>query len=229
LSVRTLAGQALHADPKVPARFNQRVAQLITEARARTRRITGIDAAPPAIYVHASTAMLRQREAIGNRRVAFYEGALHVAYVPREQELSHQLFDGVNHEYVHHALLSRGIHGPSWLQEALAMQASRERGPDIELQPPGLDLRVMAEESPHQAQPEQAARFYGQAKRMLSLLQELCGGEPDCDDRELVAALADGAPADGFFEDVIAARSPSTEQSPLELWQGYLDGVRPEP
>lgn len=224
--IQTLSGLTLHADSNVPLRELQRVAELVTAARERVRLITGINAGPPAIYVHANAKKLAQRAGLDARRVVFYEAALHIAYIPEEQAPGRELLDGVNHEYVHYALQSRGIVGPSWLEEGLAMQASREQAHDVELHPPGLDLREMAEVSPHRAPSELAERFYAQAQRMLELLQELCGTEPGCNDRELVKARADGAPPDGFFEDVIAARAPSAQQPPQELWQSYLAGLR---
>ncbi|MDF3066928.1 MAG: hypothetical protein K0R38_2529 [Polyangiaceae bacterium] len=217
----------VHFDFAVAPSVALHIARVVFGASLDVHRATGLRVPPPAVYVHRDLVTLRSYSCLPSNAVAFYDGAIHVPDPSKDEGLEIEIRRSVVHEYTHHALFSAGIREPIWFQEGLAMHVALEPWRNFDITPPGLDMRDMVTGFPHTAPPKLSERFYGQAYQMLELLQSLCGPQPDCDNRQLVKALVEGAPAATFFEDMIAARAPRSQVSPLELWRMYFGGLRP--
>jgi hypothetical protein len=220
-------GVDLRFDFAVDPSAVRRIARLVFSGKEDVQGATGLRVAPPTVYVHRDLATLRKYSCLPSNAVAFYDGAIHLPDWSKNEELEDEVERSVLHEYTHHALLSAGIREPIWFQEALAMRVAREPWRNFDITPPGLELRDMVEGFAHTASAKAAERFYGQAYQMLEFLQGLCGNAVGCETRQLVKALAEGAPASTFFQDSISVRAPRSRVPPLELWQMYFSGLRP--
>lgn len=220
-------GIEIHFDFTVESSSIRSIAALVLDARLAVRETTGLKVEPPAIYVHRDLATLRKYSCLPDNAVAFYDGAIHLPDFSKDDALEREVGFSVLHESTHHALIGSGIREPIWFQEGLAMHVAREPWRNFDITPPGFDMRDMVDGFPHTASPKTAERFYGQAYQMVEFLQSLCGMKPDCDTRQLVTALAEGAPVTTFFQDMISARAPRSRVAPLQLWQMYFSGLRP--
>jgi hypothetical protein len=222
-----VGAQRLYADRAVEGRVVSHTARLLGFARDEVQRATELTTEPPDIYVHRDLATLQKYSCVVGNVVAFYDGAMHLADVADDRKLRVELWYSVVHEYTHHALHSHGIREPIWFQEGLAMHVAREPWRGFDITPPGFDVRDMSDGFPHTATPKTAERFYGQAYQMLEFLRGLCQAKPDCGYPVLVRQLEQGAAPSTFFADTIALLAPSSEVTPLELWQMYFSGLRP--
>jgi hypothetical protein len=219
----------LYADPTVSPLVAERVGRSVAgEVRDFVVRGTGLDAEPPAVYLHATAEAMRRYACVNDAAVAFYDGAIHLVDLSGQRGGGLEMLRSLLHEYTHHVLMQHGIDEPIWFQEGLAMHVAEGPWKNFHVTPPGIDLPEMVDGFPHTAPADYARRFYAQAYVMLSFLHELCHGSYLCRDAAMVQALTDGSTSpEELFEWTIEHLEPRANQPAWELWQSYLD--RPEP
>jgi hypothetical protein len=213
------------AERTVPEASVSFLRSILPELPVLTRTVLGIDAPLPPIYLYPSVEALRRNSCVNQAAVAYYDGAIHVAFLPNDP--SHgELRKSLAHEYAHHVLISQGVEGPTWFQEGEAMVVAREWSTDYRFDSGLLDLDTMSEAFPHTASLAFARDFYGQAYTMVTFLARLGTEKGWVVDSasELVQELATHrvAPED-LFEWAVVHRLPGLTSRPLVVWEDFVE------
>jgi hypothetical protein len=114
----------IRADPSVAADVPAWIADEVRRPNRRFAELFDSVSLPLSVYVYRDVAQLHRFACVNPAADAYYDGALHVSAVPRD---GGSIRNVVAHELVHHALTSRGVTRPTWLQEGLAMHVASER------------------------------------------------------------------------------------------------------
>jgi hypothetical protein len=110
---------------------------------------------------------LRATSCTADGVAADYDGALHVAVTDRDGRQS------VMHQYAHHALTSRGLLGPAWAREGIALLIASEswwRKPRWlkQVASTPVDLAAMERDLPETMLKDEAALFSARAAALVS-------------------------------------------------------------
>jgi hypothetical protein len=213
------------AERTVPEATLSVLRSILSELPMLTRTVLGVDAPLPRVYVYPSVDVLRANSCINGAAVAYYDGAIHVAFLPNDR-LHGELRKSLAHEYAHHVLVSHGVEGPAWFHEGEAMVVAREWWTEYRFESGPLGLETMTEAFPHTASPAFALNFYGQAYTMVTFLARLGTGKGRVVDSaaELVQELAAHrvAPED-LFEWAVVHRLPGLTSPPLSVWENFAE------
>jgi hypothetical protein len=210
----------VHRDPEVEPSLPEDIQKGLGKIKHRTG--TGLEAPFPAIYVYPTVEALREHSCASANVAAYYDGAIHVAATVG-------ILRDLQHEYTHHVLVTNGIERPLWLQEGLAMRATRDeqhetRAAWLTWKDRPLSMERMVNLFPATADPDDVATFYGQAYHMTHMLERLCLTRPTCGPRDLFDALHSGeATPETLFEWAVQRRgSDLVAKTRLPVWEDYL-------
>ncbi|HET9957285.1 MAG TPA: hypothetical protein VFQ61_22460, partial [Polyangiaceae bacterium] len=204
--------KGLFAYPNAPAEVIEQVRREVPSLPSRVQAFLGLTSEPPAVYVHRDPQALRDYSCVNATAVAYYDGNMHVSLsggIRFRQELTISL----EHEYVHHALMSHGVGQPIWFQEGAAMVFAQENWEDYRFTTQLIPLESMSRAFAHTAKPEGARAFYLQAYAMVRLLRAVWRDPARSSEHALLdALLAQQATPEGLFEWALEQRMGHLER-----------------
>lgn len=211
---------SLYFDPSVPQLAVDKLLDALTRIEALTSARLGLSSSAPDVLLYRNADQLRQATRVSPRTVSYYDGAIHLAWDPKDDFLN-----SLKHEYTHHALFSHGLRRPVWFQEGVAMTLGGELE-WLTWRPKGplLPIQSMVQTFPQTADAESAEAFYGQAFAMTVFLSKLCQNSTPCSVRDLVNALDSGAVRpEGLFDWAVSKRGADLVRTArLPLWDDYV-------
>jgi hypothetical protein len=213
----------LYVYPGAPLEVVAQVSREVPALPARAKAFLGLESEPPAIYVHKNPESLRAYSCVNSAAVAYYDGSIHLSVIAGDtarEELSKSL----EHEYVHHALLSSDIERPIWFQEGAAMVFAGESWEQYRFVAEPIPLETMVEAFAHTANPEATRAFYLEAYAMVRLLQGLWQDKTKSSEQDLVALLtSERATPESLFEEALRERAGTLDRPPLALLETFIE------
>src|SRR6185295_6161352 len=157
----------LFVDPRLPASLDQPLLSALSRAERDVGEALGLLPARPEVFAYFDLELLRKTSCVGDASAGFYDGALHLMVTRRG------LPERLGQQYARHALVSRGLVGPSWAREGMALLVAREtwwREPGWLARVAGapVDLEAMEREWPDALPQREAGLFYARAAAMCS-------------------------------------------------------------
>jgi len=222
----------IYAHPDAPPSASLAIALQLPGVHRRTTDKLWLSADPPSkVFLYGNVEALQAHSCVGPPSVAYYDGAIHVALDKRlasHREMQERwLSKSLEHEYVHHVLISNDVFEPIWFQEGAAMMLARDSPPNFvqvaRLHP--IRLHEMVSARPTQGSAEEARLFYAQSYLMIEFLERLCLNRIGCGSGELVAALKSGrATPETLFDWAVSERAADlVHTSRLPLWDDYFE------
>jgi hypothetical protein len=210
------------AYPGVPGGALEVLRRVVPGLAARAETFLGLGSEIPVIYLHKSPQALRQYACVNDATVAYYDGSIHLSVSVGDNFVS-EITNSVEHEYVHHVLLSHDITRPIWFQEGAAMIFAKESWAQYRFVTQPIPLATMVEAFAHTSKPEQAEAFYMEAYGMVRLLQTLWKKSEPSSEADLVDALLDRqVTPDALFQTALHERSPESKLAPLDQLQAFI-------
>jgi hypothetical protein len=156
----------LYIDPRLPGLAHAPLIDHLQSAERDASAALKAEVARPDVFAYFDRELLLAAACTNDDVVAYYDGALHVVFSDADVRQS------VVHEYTHHVLMSRGMLGPAWAQEGIAMNVAREswwRGQWLgRVMESPFSLEAMEEGIPYKMTSEQAVLFYVQSAAMVT-------------------------------------------------------------
>jgi hypothetical protein len=199
---------------------------------------------PPPIYIYPSVDDLRQYSCANPSAVAYYDGSIHLSAITRTRKhktrtphanavldgiertiARNELNNSLQHEYVHHLLMSNGVSRPFWLQEGAAMVIAKEEPFYFSTKSTSTPIlpSQMVGPLPQNASFDVANAFYRQAYAMTHFLEQRCRLRINCGLSEWVQALNSGdANPESLFDWAIARSGDEPNRTNAALiWDEY--------
>ena len=157
----------LYVDPHLPSAVDADLLQELDHTEREVGTALGVLPARPDVFAYFDRELLQKSSCADEASSAFYDGALHAVVTQRG------MLQRLLRQYARHALVSRGVIGPSWAREGIALAIAGERwwlepswlaqivSKPIELDALEHDLPDTTSESPAQL-------FYARAAAMVS-------------------------------------------------------------
>jgi hypothetical protein len=157
----------VYVDPRLPGSVDAPFLQELDQAERELASALGVLPQRPDVFAYFDRELLQTKSCADESLSDFYDGALH-AVVTRDGMLQRLL-----RQYARHALVMRGLIGPSWAREGIALEIAREdawREPKVlaGLANTPADLDALEHELPDIASAQQAQLFYARAAAMVS-------------------------------------------------------------
>ena len=206
-----------HVAPEISDATVLVVTEHLRRVTDETAALAAMPITAPPLVIYNRLQDLLNTACVNPAALAYYDGALHVSVDVDAATLRQNL----QHEIVHHALVSRGVQAPMWLQEGLAMRNAHEvwwANPQFGLLSWGLryhhPFARMVHAFPHTTSEAAATAVYFQS---LMMVQSLVAQGGDTRPWRLVDALASWqvSPDDAYAWGV-ATSDPQQQET---LWR----------
>lgn len=157
----------VYVDPRLPRSADAPLLQELEQAEREVASALGVMPLRPDVFAYFDQELLQNKSCADESLNAFYDGALHAVVTQRG------MLQRLLRQYARHALVSRGLVGPSWAREGIALEIAGERG----WQEPSLlarvastatDLDALEHELPDIESASQAQLFHARAAAMVS-------------------------------------------------------------
>jgi hypothetical protein len=157
----------LFVDDRLPSSLDLPLLSALERAERDVGEALGLLPVRPEVFAYFDLDLLRASSCVGDGAAAFYDGALHVMVTRRG------LPERLAQQYARHALVSRGLVGPSWAREGMALLVAREtwwREPGwlARIASAPVDLEAMERDLPDALPQREAGLFYARAAAMCS-------------------------------------------------------------
>jgi hypothetical protein len=164
-------------DPRLPGSVDAALLQELDLAEREVASALGVLPLRPDVFAYLDRELLQTKSCADESVSAFYDGALHAVVTQRG------MLQRLLRQYARHALVSRGLVGPSWAREGLALVIAREswwQEPRwlARIAATRIDLDALEQELPDIASESQARLFCARAAAMVSCATHPRGGLP---------------------------------------------------
>jgi hypothetical protein len=156
----------VYVDPRLPRSVDAALLQELDQTEREVGSALGVLPPRPDVFAYFDQALLQNKSCADESVSAFYDGALHALVTERG------MLQRLLRQYARHALVSRGLVGPSWAREGIALEIARESGwrePSVlaRIANPPAALDALEHELPDIASAPQADLFYARAAAMV--------------------------------------------------------------
>lgn len=156
----------VYVDPRLPLSIDAPLLQELDQTERDVGSALGVLPLRPDVFAYLDREALQKASCADEAVSAFYDGAVHALVTERG------MLQRLLRQYARHALVSRGLVGPSWAREGIALAIAREnwwREPSLlaRIASTPADLDALEHELPDTASASEAQLFYARAAAMV--------------------------------------------------------------
>jgi hypothetical protein len=165
----------LFVDDRLPSSLDPPLLSALESAERDVGAALALLPPRPDVFAYLDRDLLRASSCAADGASAFYDGSLHVLVTRRG------LPQRLQRQYARHALVSRGLVGPSWAREGVAVLVAREtwwREPDWldRIANAPVDLEAMERDWPEALPEREASLLYARSAAMCSCAMRAAEG-----------------------------------------------------